>query len=149
MPPSVHLPECSAVIDVIAPLGLLLILAILGVIVWAARRQRQIRRGLLADYAETRALTYLAEDDGRVETAAQGFEGFARFRSASLGRVKPAPVVEGSRGHLRFFDPAHQLGNGMDNPSDATYSRWLLRGQDACFIILDCLHSSHAQTATH
>lgn len=82
-------------IDVIAPLALVAMALGVVALVVAARRQRAARRGVFQELATTAGRRYLETDDGTAQAAAEGFEGFGRFASPSLGAKPPEAVVVG------------------------------------------------------
>ncbi len=92
-------------IDILAPLGLVAMLAIIALIVVSARRQRANRQHLFADFADIGGYSYLDTDDGTAEAISQGFKDFTRFTSASLGPQPPTNVVYGNlkEGRLCLF----------------------------------------------
>ena len=82
-------------IDVLAPLGLLLFVGFVVAFVLAARKQRQARGKIFQELAADAGWRHLAVDDGTAEALAQGFDDFARFSSPSLGKLTPKNVVLG------------------------------------------------------
>jgi hypothetical protein len=82
-------------IDVLAPLGLLLLVGFVVAFVLAARKQQQARGRIFQELAADAGWRHLAADDGTAEALAQGFDGFARFSSPSLGKLTPKNVVLG------------------------------------------------------
>lgn len=82
-------------IDVLAPLGLVLLAVLVAAVVVSARRQRSATRELFRRFAEETDRRYLPTDDGTAQSLGDGFEGFGSFSSPSLGPRPPAPVVVG------------------------------------------------------
>jgi len=85
-------------IDILAPLGLLLLIALVVGFFVSARKQQAAKRSIFREFAESRGFSYLESDDGTVERRAVGFEGFATSRSPSVGRTPPQDVVAGEVG---------------------------------------------------
>jgi hypothetical protein len=83
----------ESMIDILAPLGLLAMLAIVAVVIIAARRQRATQQDIYKAFADHAGFSYREIDDGTAETLSQGFEDFARFSSPSLGPKPAANVV--------------------------------------------------------
>lgn len=83
-------------IDVLAPLALLAMVAGVVAFVVTARRQRAARRAIFRDLADATGRRYLEVDDGTAERLARGFQGFGIFDSPSLGPKPPEAVVAGA-----------------------------------------------------
>ncbi len=84
-------------IDVLAPLGLLLLVGFVVAFVLTARKQRAARGRIFQQLAERAGggWRYLPSDDGTAEALSQGFDDFAQFSSPSLGKLTPENVVVG------------------------------------------------------
>ena len=83
------------IVDVVAPLGLLFLVGLIGVIVFQGRKQRAAKRTVFMEFAKRRGYSYRETDDGTVEQQAAGFERFATFYSPSIGKNPAHDVVQG------------------------------------------------------
>lgn len=92
-------------IDILAPLALLLMGLFVVLIGVTARKQRRERADVFRALARRHGWRFLETDDGTAERLAEGFRDFAVFHSASLGEHKPESVVLGDvpEGNICLF----------------------------------------------
>ncbi|XKE46944.1 hypothetical protein LG302_07355 [Halomonas organivorans] len=96
--------------DGLIPLGLLLFIALFAyAMVHSARKQRTAKKNIFEEFAREQGLSYLDEDDGRVQEFTQDFDGVGRFFSPSLGQVIPKDVVSGKENLSRPFLFRHSI----------------------------------------
>lgn len=105
-------------IDILAPVGLILLAAFLVVVVVSARKQKRSIGDIYREFARRSGYSYRDEDDGTAQQLATGFDEFARFKSPSQGTTRPEHVVTGKAAEGVFCAFSHATREYEGNARD-------------------------------